>query len=427
MAIPAFGAAIVEPLYLLTDTAIVGHLGTAQLGALGVAGIVLTSIFAVFNFLSFATAASVARRFGAGEHRKAAEQGAAGIWLGVALGLALGALGLVFSRPIVHLMGAPDVVAPFALTYLRISLLGVPAVLIILSGTGYFRGLQDARTTFFILLASNVANLMLEVAFVYGFHFGIAGSAWGTVIAQIGAALMFLVIARQRAHAAGASLAPRAHEVRSMARVGATFSIRTGSLLAALVFATAIAARLGTDDVAAQQICFQVWLFLALATDSVEAAGQAMIGKLLGSGDPAGARAASRRMMQWALIIGVTFLVVLGATRGVLVNVFTDSAAVRVTATEALLVIALLQPISASVFALDGILVGSGEVRYLAFAMLVATVGVFLPLGSLVLTREGTLTQLWLGLGAWMVARLVGNFWRYRGERWLVSGAVRTA
>ena len=185
LALPAFGALVAEPLYVLADTAIVGRLGTRQLGGLAIAGTVLTSAFGVFNFLAYGTTAAVARRIGARDERAAAEHGVAGIWLALVLGASLTILGLALAPWIVDVMGASSRTHAYALTYLRIGLLGAPVMLLALACTGYLRGLQDTRTPLVIAVVANLLNLALEILFVYGFHWGVAGSAWGTVIAQV--------------------------------------------------------------------------------------------------------------------------------------------------------------------------------------------------------------------------------------------------
>src|SRR5262245_29212646 len=209
LAVPALGALAAEPLYLLADTAIVGHLGTNPLAGLAVAGTVLTAAFSIFNFLADSTTAAVARQLGAGNHRAAAEYGVDGCWLAVGLGLALAVLGFALAPAIADVMGASAAVHPFAVTYLRISILGAPALLLMLAGAGYLRGMQDTRTTLVIAVASNTANLLLELLLVYGFDLGIQGSAWGTVISQVGGAAAYLFVLGRHARAAGASLRPR--------------------------------------------------------------------------------------------------------------------------------------------------------------------------------------------------------------------------
>src|SRR5436190_23134055 len=248
LALPAFGALAAEPLYILVDTAIVGHLGTNPLAGLAVAGTVLTATFAIFNFL--------------------AENGVAGLWLATGLGVGLTVLGLAFAPVIVDAMGASARVHPFAQTYLRLSILGAPALLITLAGAGYLRGLQDTRTTLVIAVVSNAANVVIELFFVYGLDLGIAGSAWGTVLAQYGAALAYVAIVARSVRREHASVRPQAAGIRASASVGGRLVIRTGSLLAAFLAATAIASRIGDDDVAAHQIAFQVFLFLGLSLDA---------------------------------------------------------------------------------------------------------------------------------------------------------------
>ena len=424
LALPAFGALVAEPLYLLADTAIVGNIGTRPLAGLAIASIVLAAVFGIFNFLAYSTTGAVARQVGAQNRRAAAERGVDGIWLAAGLGIALTAAGILLAPMIVDAMGASSGSRPYALTYLRISLLGAPFVLVALAGAGYLRGLQDTKTTLAIAVGANVVNLGLELLLVYGLGLGIAGSAWGTVIAQVGAAAVFLVIVHRTASAAGAAIRPRAEGVRETAVVGGHLIVRTGSLLLALLATTAVAARISDVAVAAHQIAFQLWMFLALSLDAIAIAGQALVGKLLGAGDGPGARAAARRMLEWGLTAGVTLGVLTAVLRTVVVPVFTDSAAVAHLAEQVLWFVAALQPVAAAVFVLDGILIGAGDSRYLAAAMAVATL-LYLPLLGLIATRDGDLLWLWFAFSVWVFARLVGVGGRFVTDRWAVTGAVR--
>ncbi len=427
LAVPAFGALAAEPLYILVDTAIVGHLGTSSLAGLAVAGTVLTATFAIFNFLAYSTTGAVARQIGAGNRRAAAELGVDSLWLATGLGLALTVLGLALAPMIVDAMGASRAVHPFAVTYLRISVLGAPALLVTLAGAGYLRGLQDTRTTLMIAVASNAANVVIELVLVYGLDLGIAGSAWGTVIAQVGAALAYVTVVARTVRAEHASAQPQAAGIRATARVGGRLVIRTGSLLAAFLAATAIASRIGDDEVAAHQIAFQVFLFLGLSLDAIAIAGQAMIGRFLGAEDPGEARAAARRMIEWGVAVGIVFAVLLAALRPALVPIFTTDPDVRHLALQVLLIVAALQPLNAVVFVLDGVLIGAGDVTYLAVAMLAATLLVFVPAATAVLVLGGGLLWLWGALSLWMAARFVGMAARFVSSRWQVTGAVRPA
>jgi putative MATE family efflux protein len=422
LAVPALGALVAEPLYLLADTAIVGGLGVRPLGGLAVAATVLSAAFGIFNFLAYATTGAVARRLGAGNVRTAAERGVDGLWLAAGLGILLTVVGIVLAPAIVDVMGASSAVRPYALTYLRISLLGAPFVLLALAAAGYLRGLQDTRTTLVIAVAANVANLGLELLLVNGLGFGIAGSAWGTVAAQVGAAAAFLTIVGRSARRAGAALRPRGAGIRETAVVGSHLVLRTGSLLLALLATTAAAARISDDALAAHQIAFQLWNFLALTLDAIAIAGQAMIGRLLGADDAAGADAAAGRMLELGILAGVALGLGVGALRTVVVPVFTDVAAVQHLAEQALWVVAALQPVAAIVFVLDGVLIGAGDTRYLAKAMVAATL-VYAPCVAAVIVGGWGLVALWVALGVWMLARMVGLGVRYLDRRWLVTGA----
>jgi putative MATE family efflux protein len=425
LALPAFGALAAEPLYVLADTAIVGHLGRDPLAGLAVAGALLSVVFGIFNFLAYATTAAVARRIGAGDRKKAAEQGIDGLWLALGLGIAMTALGLAVAPAVVSAMGASHRIRPDALTYLRISLLGSPAVLIALAGTGYLRGCQDTRTPLAIEVAANVGNLGLELLLVFGLHLGIAGSAWGTVIAQVGAALAYLAIVKRAAHAEHASLRPDRVGIRAAAVVGSHLVVRTGSLLVAFTVSTAVATRIGDAPVAAHEVAFEIWNFLALSLDAIAIAGQAIVGQSLGAGDTVGARASARRMIEWGVLAGIVLGALVALTSPLLAAAFTHDHSVRNATLPILLVVAIMQPMNGVVFVLDGVLIGAGETAYLALAMLAATC-VFVPAAILVHTLGGGLVALWGALTLFMVARLVGMGARYLGDHWLVIGAARS-
>ena len=422
---PALGALAAEPLYVLVDTAVVGHLGTPQLGGLAVAGTVLTTSFFLFNFLAYGTTASVARLFGAGRSDEAAQQAVQAGWLALALGVALALAGVTLAPQAVALFGADGAVADNGIVYLRISALGAPAVLLATAGIGFLRGVQDTRTTLLVAGGANVLNLVLELTLIYGFGMGIAASAAATVVAQSVAAVAYgAVVLRAVRRAHGTSLQPEWRRIRQLLVVGRDLFVRTGSLLASLAVATAVATRMGVVEVAAHQIAFQLWTFLALVLDALAIAGQAMIGRLLGAGDASGARDAARRMVQWGIAAGVAFAVVVASLRTVLAPLFSGDDAVVALAGQVLVIVALLQPANAVVFVLDGVLIGAGDLRYLAAAMFTSAV-LFVPAAIAVLETGHGLVALWGALALLMAARLAGNVVRFASPHWQVVGATR--
>ena len=424
LALPALGALVAEPVYLLTDTAVVGHIGTAELGGVAVAGTVLTTVFVLFNFLAYGTTAAVARYTGAGQAATGARHAVQSVWLAGAIGLGLTAVGLAAAGPAADLMGASETVRAHAVLYLRISVLGAPAYLVSLACVGYLRGVQDTAGPLRIALAGNAANLVAEVVFVYGFDMGLAASAWTTVGAQAGAAAVFVRRLAREADAAGVPWRPEPRFFAALVRIGRDLFIRTGALLLALALAGATAARLGNAELAAHQIAFQLWSFLALVLDAIAIAAQAMVGRLLGAGDDAAARSASQRMVQWGLVAGAVFAGVILVLRPVLPALFTADPAVRAEAIDVLWFVAAMQPVNAVVFVLDGVLLGAGDLRFLATAM-VGALAAFAPACLLVGMTFESLPALWVAIGVLMVARLAAVVWRFRGSAWAVTGATR--
>lgn len=422
LAVPALGALAAEPLYVLVDTAVVGRLGTPQLGGLAVATTLLLTGYVLFNFLAYGTTASVARRLGAGDPRGAARDGAQGMWLALGIGVALAVLGLALAPWLVAIMGATGPIETNALVYLRISLVGVPALLLTLAGTGYLRGRQDTMTPLLVTLVAVAANLVLELVLIYGFGFGIGASALATVVAQLGSAAAYVWWVARDVRAAGVPVAPEAAAIRRLAVVGRDLFVRTAALRLSLTFATAVAARLGAVDLGAHQIAFELWSFLALVLDSLAIAGQAMIGRLLGSGNVADARRAGRRMIEWGVGAGVLFAAGVAALRPVLPRLFTDDAEVVALCAFVLVFVAALQPVNAVVFVLDGVLIGAGDMGFLARAMVLAAV-VFAAAAGAVLVLGLGIGWLWASLGVLMLTRMAALAWRFAGDAWAVAGS----
>lgn len=413
-----------EPLFLLTDAAIVGRLGTAPLGGLGVAGQALATLVNVCVFLAYATTAAVARQVGAGNLGAAIRQGIDGIWLAAGIGVVAIVAGWPAAPWVVEAFGASAAVAPQAELYLRISLLGIPGMLVILAGTGLLRGLQDTMTPLVVSVAMFGANAALNATFVLVLGWGIAGAAWGTVLAQTAGAAVYVAMALRNARRHNTPVWPDAAGLRAAGAAGFHLTVRTIALRVVLVVATLVATRMGDAEIAAHHVAFQVWVLLAFALDAIAIAGQAITGRYLGAGDAAGARAATGRMIRWGIGSGVVLALLVLAARPWLPVLFSADPEVRSLLLAALLVVAALQPVAGPVFVLDGVLIGAGDMRFLAVAG-VLTTAAFLPAAWAVHAFGGGLVALWLAIGVWMVARLLTLGWRARGDAWLVTGAVR--
>ena len=418
LAIPALGALAAEPLYVLADTAIVGHLGRPQIAALGLAGVVLSGAFTIFNFLTYGTTAVVARASGAGQHERAARLAAQALWVSLGIGVALVVVCEAAASPLLRLLGAHGRSGHFALTYFRIAAFGLPAALVALAGQGYLRGVSNLRRPLEIVVAANVVNLVLELLFVYVFHWGIAGSAAGTAVAQAGMGVAFVVeLLRPRA----ASRRPSLREMAPMVRVGRQIFVRTAALYASFLAAASVCARMGDAQIGAHQIGGQLFFFLALVLDAVAIAGQVIVGRMLGGGDAEGAHAAALRMIWWSVAVGAAFALVLLPLRNVLPRAFTGDVRVLHEARQLWPYLALLPPVGGAVFALDGILIGASDTQYLMWSMLAAS-AVFITLAILAFELRWGIVGVWIALDVLLVSRLALLGVRFQGRRWAVTG-----
>jgi putative MATE family efflux protein len=422
LALPALGALAAEPLYLLADTAMVGHLGTEELAALAIAATLLTGAFTLFNFLTYGTTAQVARMSGAEEHAEAGRLAAQALWLATGIGVVVTATLVALAVPLVALMGGHGHTGDLAVLYLRIGSLGLPFALIALAGQGFLRGVSDLRTPLVIVVVANVVNVLLNLLFIYGLGWGIAGSAWATVVAQLGMGAAF-VVALLRAPAA--SRRPSLAAIRPLARIGWEIFVRTTALYASFLVASAVLARVGDAALAAHQVAFQLFVFLALVLDAVAIAGQVIVGRSLGAGDADEAYRAASRMIQLAVAAGAAFAVIMLALTDVLPRAFTSDQAVIDQLHKIWPLFALMQPANGAVFALDGILIGAGDTRFLMWGMLAASLLVFVPVALGSLAFELGIVGVWCGLLGLIAVRLGTCAWRFRGRRWAIVGATR--
>jgi putative MATE family efflux protein len=312
LAIPALGTLAAEPLYRIVDTAIVGRLGTDQLAGLAVAITLLALVVAGSNFLTYGTTQRVANRLGARRPAEAADVGVQAMWLaGIVSTVAVPVL--VFgARPLAGAIGAEGAVLEFAVEYLRIAAVGVPFVLIALAAQGIQRGASDYRTPLVILVASNIANLVIELVLVFGFDLGIAGAAWSTAIAQAGAGIAFLVVVRRHLEPAG-HRRPRWSEMAPLLTAGRHLLLRVGSMLAVFTGATAIAARIDASTLAAHQVAMTMFLFLALVLDALAVPAQTLVAEELGHGG-SGAADIARRVLRLSLVAAVAIALVVAVT-----------------------------------------------------------------------------------------------------------------
>ncbi len=421
LALPSLGALVAEPLYVLADTAVVGRLGTDQLGGLALASSLLLIGHAIFIFLAYGTTSAVARLLGAGERRRAAHQAVQSVWLALLIGVVLSIVILILSGPLVTVMGGEGTIRTNALIYLRYSLLGVPALLVSLAGVGYLRGQQDTRRPLLVAVGTAGFNLVAEIVLIYGFGFGIAASALTTVAAQFISAATYVHWIRRAVSEHQVDLRPDHKAMFRLAGDGVDLFIRTVALRSGLTITLAVASRIGPDDLAAHEIAFEIWMVLVLALDAVAIAAQALVGRALGAGDAVGARSIGRRTIVWGAGSGVVLGALVLVTSPLLPSIFSNDPAVTALASFLLIHVALSQPVGGVVFALDGVLIGAGDLRYLALAMVAATAAL-IGAGMAVLATGAGIGWVWASLEVWLTIRAITLVVRFRGTRWQVIG-----
>lgn len=433
LAVPAFGALIAEPLFLLADSAIIGHLGTAQLAGVGIAATVVQTVVGLMVFLAYSTTPAVARHVGGGRLADALRVGRDGLWTAAGLGVLLAAAGAVAVRPLLRALGAEGEVLEHATSYALWSLPGLVAMLIVLAAVGVLRGLQDTTTPLVIAGVGAAVNAGLNVALVYGAQLGVAGAAIGTSITQWAMAVTYLIMLTRQFRRRGVSLATSWAGVRKHLTVGTWLMLRTLSLRAAILVTVVVATAQGAENLAAYQLTMTIFNFLAFALDALAIAAQALLGKELGARDlqrrseREHVRRLMHRLIRWGLGFGVVTGVIVGLLGPHLGFLFTSSRDVQVIFGVALIAVAVGQPLAAFVFVLDGVLIGAGDARYLALAGVINLV-VYAPLLWLVLERGGSGTAgaawLWVAYaGGYMGARAVTLGLRIRGDRWMFAMA----
>lgn len=398
---------------MLVDTAIVGRLGTAQLGGLALSATVLSLVVSACTFLTYGTTERVARRVGAGRPGDAADVGVQAIWLGVVVSVPI-ALAVGFAaRPLAAALGGSDDVLGHAATYLRISAVAVPAVVFVLSAQGVQRGVADYRTPMVILLASNALNAVLEVTMVYALDLGVPGSAWSTVIAQCLAAAAFIVVIRRHLRPA-VHRRPNWSGMRPLLTAGRHLLLRSASMLVVLVGATSIASRTDDSTLAAHQITASVLTFIALALDALAIPAQTLVADALGRDDHVAAAAINRRVVRLTVWCASIVGALVASTAPLLPHAFTGDGAVISRAAAALVVLGLVALVPAGVaYATDGSLIGAADYRFLGRASL-AYLAVLVPVGAVIAVTGAGITTIWLAIATWLVLRAVVNTLRAR-------------
>jgi putative MATE family efflux protein len=422
LAFPALGVLAAEPVYLLFDIAVVGRLGALSLAGLAIGGLILALVSSQLTFLSYGTTSRAARFFGAGDRGSAVGEGVQATWLAVGLGAVVVVAIEAAAVPLLAVIADGGEIAEMALPWLRIAILGAPAILISLAGNGWMRGVQDTARPLRYVVAGFALSAVLCPTLVYGWlglpRLGLAGSAVANLAGQWLAGVLFcraLIAERVPLRVDFAVL-------RAQVVMGRDLVVRTMAFQACFVSAAAVAARFGAAAVAAHQVVLQLWSFLALVLDSLAIAAQSLVGAALGAGQLAHAKSVAWRVTIFSTVAAALLAVVFAVGASVLPTLFTDDRSVLDAIGVPWWFLVAQLPIAGIVFALDGVLLGAGDARFMRNATLASALFGFLPLIWLSLVFGWGLLGIWSGLTTFMVLRLAFVGWRAFSGRWLVAG-----
>lgn len=412
LSLPILGSLLAEPFTGMVDTAFVARLGAEPLAALGVGTMVLSALFWAFSFLGVATQTRIATLQGAGSHnsekgRAAARMCLVAVTLALMAGVATGIAGLPLSSAIVRAMGADGEVAQLAETYLKLRLIGAPAMLATFAAFGALRGAHDMSTPLWVAGGMNAVNIALDPVLIFGLGgfpaMGVAGAAIASSASQwIGAAW-----------AAGAALRRLGppdsfdwRQTRSLLAAGFDLFLRAASLNAFLILGTRQATLIGPSAGAVHQVVRSTWFFNALFMDSFAISGQSLVAHFLGNGDRAQARRAALVVCLWSTGAGAALGLAMLAMQPWMIAIYIPSVAATAFPGP-WRIAAATQPISGVTFGTDGVHFGTGDFGFLRNVVLAA-----LLLGSAVAlwpdpSSPHALSAVWCGFSAWAGLRAV--------------------
>jgi putative MATE family efflux protein len=425
LATSAFLVLAAEPLYLLVDTAVVGHLGARALGALAVGTTLMALLAIVGTFVEYGTTSRAARWYGNDRRERAVDEGVQASYLAVWIGLAVVLVGQLLAGPLTRLLtgSSTDLQAP-AEQWFRIALCGMPLVLLVLAGNGWMRGVQLTRAPVVIVLVANGLSAAASPLLVYTFHLGLVGSAWANLGAQVVAAALFVRRLRSEASSLeGSGLRPDRAVMRAQLVLGRDLIVRAAAFQLAFMVAAGVAARMGTAQIAAHQIGMQLWEFTALLLDSFAIAAQSLVGAALGASNARAARHLAGQVARWSFGAGTVFAALYAAGWWLIPRIFTSSPAVWHQAHVLWPWFVVMLPAAGIVFGLDGVLIGAGDVGFMRTITIVAALGGFVPITLAASYWDWGIGGVWAGLTAFVAVRLVGMVWRTRTDRWLVLGS----
>jgi MATE family multidrug resistance protein len=423
LAIPNIISNISVPLISSVDTALMGNSSKEQLAAIGVGGMLFNFLYWNFGFLRMGTTGMTAQAYGAGERVSQVYHLGRALLLAIVFGSLLWAFQLPLQRLGFYLMNVEAVQQPMVGAYFEIRIMAAPLTLSLMAMMGWFFGMQNAYFPLFLTIIINIANIFFSSLFVIGYDMGIAGVAWGTVIAQgvgvLGAFVLFLVryCGLIRLFDRIAFWSKRAF--RGFFEINSDIFLRTFCLTIAFGFFYSQSGAVSLELLAINTILLQFLNWMSFGVDGFAYAAESLVGKYKGKKDRVSLSLVIQQSMYWGMGLALLYSIVYLVGGELLLGIFTDEAPLIDAAQSYLWWMVLLPIIGTPCYIWDGIFVGltaSKSMRNSMFVALIAYFGVYYGVGSYWNSEKEVANLLWLAMLMFLAVRGFVQYWMYRAN-----------
>lgn len=418
LAIPNIISNITIPLLGLADMILMGHLDSAvYIGAIALGGTIFSVLYSFFSFLRAGTTGFTAQSLGNDDKIEIIYS----LYRSVCIGIPIIILILSLQTPIAKisslLLDGSEEVKSLAIAYFHVRIWAAPANILLYCLNGWFVGMQNTKIPMFIAILINVMNIIFSLILVIIFEQNVKGVALGTVMAQYcGLTLaIILLIKNYRSYFVNidSKILFNIEKIKRFFKVNTDFMIRSFLLIISIAFFTNQSAKLGDNILAVNMILLQSFYIFSYFTDGFAYAGEALVGKFVGSSDKENLRKAVRLLLIWGFSISIPFSILYALFPETFVKIISDNAEIISEIKPYYIYMAVIPLITFAAFIWDGIYIGATASKAIRNTMIIATILVFIPSWYLLTPRFGN-HGLWVAFLCFMTARGVAMSLMYK-------------